>query len=56
MAASISGLFLSVLVKKAAVVPAAAEEDPVGVLPQVLMVCTCCQIALLGHAHLAPRS
>ena len=54
MAASISGLFLSVLVKKAAVVPAAAEEDPVGVLPQVLMVCTCCQIALLFlviHRH-----
>ena len=52
-ATSISGRVLSILVRKAAV-PVEAEEEPTGLLPQVLIACTCLQIALLFlvmHRH-----
>ena len=52
-ATSISGRVLSFLVRKAAV-PVEAEEEPTGLLPQVLIACTCLQIALLFlvmHRH-----
>ena len=51
--ASFVGRIPSILVRTAAV-PVAAEEDPTGVLPQILIVCTCLQIALLFlviHRH-----
>ena len=50
---SLVGRIPSILVRAAAV-PVAAEEDPTGVLPQILIVCTCLQIALLFlviHRH-----
>ena len=51
--ATISGRVLSFLVRKAAM-PVEAEEEPTGLLPQVLIACTCLQIALLFlvmHRH-----
>lgn len=48
------GSFLVRTGLRTAAVPVADEEDPTGVLPQVLIVCTCLQIALLFlvmHRH-----